>query len=192
MLTNPVLEAICARRSTRSFKDSPVPADLLEAILNAAIWAPTGGNRQSWRFTAIVHPEAMRALNAAAREACKTFVPDDDYPPKKHLQQAAGDPDYVLTPAPVLVIASNKSDYPNAMADCASALQNMFLAAHSLGLGSCYINAPHWLEKNPVLREFLFTLGIPKEHTICGSAAIGYIDNPSPIPPRNPDVIHIV
>ena len=192
MLTNPVLEAIRARRSTRVFENKPVPIDMLDAILDAAVWAPNGSNRQTWRFTAVAHPETMHALNIAAREACKTYVPDDDYPPKKHLQKAAENRGYVFTTAPVLIIASNDSNYPNALADCVAALQNMFLAAQSLGLGSCYINAPHWLEGNFALRNFLLTLCIPKEHTICGSAAIGYIGKPTPAFPRNPDAIRIV
>ena len=192
MLSNPVLQAIHERRSTRVFQDKPVPPELLEAILDAAIWAPNGSNRQIWRFTAVARPETMQALNAAARAACSAFVPDDDFLPKKKLQQAAGDPDYVFTTAPVLVIASIDATYQNGMADCVAALQNMFLAAHSLGLGSCYTNAPHWLEGVPVLRDFLLTLGIPKEHTICGSAAIGYIGKTTPSLPRKPGAIHIV
>ena len=191
MLTNPVLEAIRERRSTRVFENKPVPSEVLEAILEAAVWAPNGSNRQNWKFTAIASPGKMQLLNEAAREACRTYVADDDYPPKKHLEHAGNNPDYVFTTAPVLIITSNEPNYPNATADCTAALQNMFLAAQSLGLGSCYINAPHWLEGNTALREFLLTLGIPKEYTICGSAAIGYIGKATAATPRKKDTVQI-
>jgi nitroreductase len=78
------------------------------------------------------------------------------------------------------------------MADCALALENLFLAAQSLGLGSCYINQLHWLRDDPGVRSFLFELGVPKEHTICSSAVVGFIGTESPAPARKEDTIHII
>jgi nitroreductase len=86
----------------------------------------------------------------------------------------------------------NQLGYENAMADCALALENIFLAAQSLGLGSCYINQLHWLRNDTALRDFLFELGIPREHTICSAAAIGCIGKESSPPPRKKDTIHII
>jgi len=192
MLSNPVIDAIHNRRSTRSFQAKEVPSDILETILDAAIWAPSGGNNQTWLFTAVTKPEIMKALNAAGREAAKAYVPDDDYPGKQMVRKWGDNPDFKFTSAPVLIIASNRPNYENAMADCALALENMFLTAESLGLGSCYINAPHWLRFDTGFRDFLFTLGIPKEHTICSSAAIGYIEKASPVPPRKDGTIRII
>ena len=78
------------------------------------------------------------------------------------------------------------------MADCSLALQNIFLAAQSLGLGSCYINQLHWLRDDPGVRAYLFELGIPKEHTICSSAAVGFKAVESPAPSRKEGTIHII
>jgi nitroreductase len=78
------------------------------------------------------------------------------------------------------------------MADCSLALENIFLAAESLALGSCYINAPHWLRNDKEVRDFLFELGVPREHTICSSAAIGYIKRPSAPPPRKANTIRVI
>jgi hypothetical protein len=94
--------------------------------------------------------------------------------------------------APTLIIASNRPNYENAMADCAVALENIFIAAQSLGLGSCYINQLHWLRNDSGVRAYLFELGIPKEHTICSSAAIGFIGAESPAPARKEGTIHII
>lgn len=94
--------------------------------------------------------------------------------------------------APTLIIASNRPNYENAMTDCSLPLENLFLAARSLGLGSCYINQLHWLRNDPELREFLFELGILREHIICSSAAVGYIAKESSVPPRKAGTIHII
>jgi hypothetical protein len=59
-------------------------------------------------------------------------------------------------------------------------------------LGSCYINAPHWVRGDAELREFLLELGIPKEHTICASAAVGYIAKETPAQPRKEGTIRII
>jgi nitroreductase len=193
MITNTVLDCIHARRSTRSFLDRPVNEDLLETLLDAAIWAPSGSNSQSWLFTAIANTRTLSEINELVKQGFQTYVPDDDYPSKhlaKTISQKEGYNFYYN--APVLIIASNKPNYENAMADCALGLENIFLAAQSLGLGSCYINQLHWLRDDGPLREYLSGLGIPKEHTICGAAAIGYIAKESAAPARKPGTTRIV
>ncbi len=193
MITNAVLDCIRTRRSTRSFLDRPVEDELLETLLDAAIWAPSGSNSQSWLFTAVANREILLQINELVKQAFRTYIPDDDYRAKhvaKTISQKEGYNFYYN--APVLIIASNKPTYENAMADCALALENIFLAAQSLGLGSCYINQLHWLRDDVPLREYLAGLGIPKEHTICNSAAIGYIAKESPALPRKEGTTRIV
>jgi nitroreductase len=192
-LTNEVLNCIHERRSTRHFTGAQISSEQLDALLDAAIWAPSGGNNQSWLFTAIQKKEVLLRLNELVREGFQHWVPDDDYPGKmamKTLSQKDGFNFYHR--APTLIVASNRPNYENAMADCALALQNIFLAAHSLGLGSCYINQLHWLRDDPGVRAYLFELGIPKAHTICSSAAVGFIGKESSAPVRKKNTIHIV
>jgi len=193
MIQNEVLDCIHARRSTRQFLDTPVEPEKLDAILDAAVWAPSGSNSQSWLFTAIRNKEVLLKLNDLTKKAFQTYVPDDDYPAKHSAKASSQRENYnFYNRAPVLIIASNRPNYENAMADCSLALENIFLAAQSLGLGSCYINTPHWLRDDPGLREYLFELGIPKEHTICSSAAIGYIARETPALPRKAGTIKII
>lgn len=192
-LQNDVLNCIQTRRSTRSFQERQIEPAQLDALLQAAIWAPSGSNSQSWLFTAIQNPVALDKLNALVKEAFQRWVPDDDYPAKKGAKRASQQEGYhFFYHAPTLIIASNRPGYENAMADCALALENLFLAAHSIGLGSCYINQLHWLRNDPEIRDFLFTLGIPKEHVICSSAAVGYIGKQSVAPPRKEGTVNIV
>ena len=193
MIHNEVLDTIRARRSTRQFQERQIEAEHLETLLEAAIWAPSGGNNQSWLFTAIQNKDALSKINDLVREGFQHWIPDDDYPGKLAAKASTQKEGYhFFYHAPTLIIASNRPNYENAMADCALALENLFLAAHSLGLGSCYINQLHWLRNDPGVRETLFELGIPKEHTICSAAAVGYIAKESSAPPRREGTTHII
>lgn len=193
MIRNEVIDCILARRSTRGFTGQQITPEQLDTLMEAAIWAPSGGNNQSWLFTAIQNPRALDAVNALVKEGFRHWIPDDDYPGKLGAKAAAQKEDYqFFYHAPTLIIASNKPHYENAMADCALALENIFLAAQSLGLGSCYINQLHWLRNDAALRDYLFTLGIPKEHTICSAAAVGYATRKSSPPIRKEGTVRII
>jgi nitroreductase len=192
-VNNDVLTCIHERRSTRRFTDKQISSEQLDALLDAAIWAPSGSNSQSWLFTAIQKEDVLLQLNELVREGFQHWAPDDDYPGKLHAKEFSQKDGYnFYYHAPTLIIASNRPNYENAMADCSLALENIFLAAQSLGLGSCYINQLHWLRDDPGVRAYLLELGIPKEHTICSSAAIGFIDAESTAPVRKEGTIHII
>jgi nitroreductase len=192
-IDNEILRAIKARRSTRKFTAEQILEEQLDALLDAAIWAPSGGNNQSWLFTAIQNNDTLAKLNAVVREGFERYVPDDDYPGKHGVKEYAKRDDFnFYHHAPTLIIASNKPNYENAMADCALALENIFLAAQSIGLGSCYINQLFWLRRDEGVREYLAELGVPREHVVCSSVAVGFIDKESPAPPRKDGTINIV
>lgn len=65
--------------------------------------------------------------------------------------------------------------------DCACALQNIFLAAKSLGIGSCWINQLGQTCDDPDVRAFLTQLGIPENHRVYGCAALGYAPTDAPV-----------
>lgn len=193
MIHNAVIDAIHARRSTRVFLPKQIEDSQLKTILDCATWAPSGGNNQSWLFTAIQNADALNKINALLREGFQAWTPDDAYPSKLSAKKSAQHEGCnFFFHAPTLIIASNVPNYQNAMTDCALALQNIFLSAHSLGLGSCYINQLRWLRDDVNLRSYLADLGIPKEHVICGSAVIGYIGKESAPPPRKVGCVNVV
>ncbi len=180
MIRNEVLDCIHSRRSTRKFQERQIEQEQLETLLDAAVWAPSGGNNQSWLFTSIQNKNILLKLNSLVREGFQHWVPDDDYPAKQSAKTTSQKNGYnFYYHAPTVIVASNRPNYENAMADCALALENLFLASQSLGLGSCYLNQLHWLRNDEGVRNFLFELGIPKEHTICAAAAVGYIGKES-------------
>jgi nitroreductase len=188
-----VMNCIRSRRSIRKFTDREITPEELDTLLEAATWAPSGGNSQSWLFTAITDRRALAKLNETIRQAFLAWTPDDEYPAKRKAKVNAKNENYnYFHYAPVLIIASNVPDYQNAMADCSTALQNIFLAATAMGLGSCWINQLRWLREEAPVREYLAALGLPKEHVICGSAAIGHPGHTPPAPGRKGGTIKIV
>ena len=115
------------------------------------------------------------------------------YPAKhKAVLNAHNEQSHVFYHAPTLIIASNVPQYQNGVTDCALGLQNIFLAARSMGLGSCWINQPRWLSNNDSVRDLLTGLGLPREHVIYGAAAVGLPAQNPPAPSRKQGTTLIV
>jgi len=192
---NEVINAIKTRRSIRKYQSRQISEVDLNCILEAATYAPSGSNSQSWLFTAIQNEKILLELNEVVRTAFLNLeLAENEYPAKIAAKKSAANPGYnFYYHAPTLIIASNVPNYANAMADCSTALQNIFLTATSLNLGSCWINQLRWLDANPGVRDYLEKLGIPKEHTVCGTAAVGWIDGATPkAPARKPNTVNII
>lgn len=190
-MENTVLECIKSRRSVRQYMARKLTKAQIQTLLEAAVWAPSGSNHQSWQFTAIQNKDILSALN----EVVKSRLPyiKEEMPAQTKVKARCQESGYnFYYNAPVLIVASNIPHYPNAMADCALALQNIFLVAQEMGLGSCWINQLHWLEEDPAVRDFLSDLGIARERVICGAAAVGYPANRPQPPARKPGTTWII
>lgn len=174
-MTNLVLEIIRARRSVRKYTGEPVPGDALGAIVEAGRWAPSGGNSQTAHFLVIKNAAVLAELKALVMEEFRKMeIAPDTYASLKSaiLQSKRGKYDF-LYGAPALVVVANRRGYGNAMADSAAAIENMLLAAASLGIGACWINQLRWLSDNKAVMEKLAALGIPESEMVCGAAALG-------------------
>jgi nitroreductase len=159
------------RRSVRAFSEKPLDADALDAILQAAVSAPSGKNQRTWRFTALKHQALIEELAGRCRTALA----------------ARGEKLYGFYKPVCVILASNDRENPNGLADCACALENVFLAAASLGIGSCWINGLKYICDEPEIRAFLDGLGLPSSHIVWGAASLGYPKVLSHSPPRPPD-----
>lgn len=181
-----VLEAIYTTRAMRRVKPDPIPEDVLRAILDAAIRAPSGGNQQGWSFVVVRDPEKRKTLEDLYRPAIQSlFQPggpyanllDEEDPGQREanrrMQQSAlylGDH---LHEAPVIVIAcirtggrgtnitTGSSIYP--------AVQNLMLAARAFGVGST-LTTIHRVNQDAV-RDLL---GIPPEVETAALIPLGY------------------
>ena len=186
---NQVMRTILERRSCRSFApDKSVSEQDLFTVLKAGAYAPSAMNTQSWHFTAVVNAEKLRELNAA-------ILSRMDSAARERATQRAGDrPVSPFYNAPVLIIVSLKkgaSPYPEA--DCACALQNMFLAAESLQLGMCWINQLRGADvADPHVGALLASYGIPADHAVYGCCALGVADKESPLKDRVGNVVTII
>ena len=185
---NDIITTIKSRRSVRSYTTQQLSETDLQTILEAGTYAPSGMNYQTWQFTAIQNAEKLSELNRSIKLA---FGKSDN----KQLQERANSSTYCCYyHAPTLVIVSNDSTQWWAGMDCACAIENMFLAAHALGIGSCWINQLGSTCNDPDVREFLNSLGIPEHHNVYGCVALGYKDTNVPTKEKQlkPGTIHIV
>ncbi|NDV64400.1 nitroreductase [Bacteroides sp. 224] len=186
MKTNAVLEAIKNRRSVRTYTEQQVSKEDLDAILEAATYAPNGMHLETWHFTAIQNKEKLTLLNEHIRGA---FAKSDD----KRLQERGNNVNYnCYYHAPTLIIVSNEPTQWWAGMDCAVALENIFLAAQSLGIGSCWINQLGTTCDDPEVRAYLTSLGVPEHHKVYGCAALGYANTPLKEKKLKEDTITVV
>ena len=173
MKTNEVLEVIKTRRSVRAYTGQQIVEDDLMAILEAAAYAPNGMHMETWHFTAIQNADKLQELNNRIKGA---FAKSDE----KRLQERGNNPNYnCYYHAPALIIVSNEPTQWWAGMDCAVAIENIFLAAHSLGIGSCWINQLGTTCDDKEVRAFLSSLGVPENHKVYACAALGYASQPS-------------
>ncbi len=169
---NPVINNLLTRRSVRSFTDQPIAKEDLQAIVNTAIYAPSGMNRQTWQFTVVDDADTIAHLAKVVGKA-------DDR-----------GPNYDFYKPTAIIIATNHKDSRHGCPDCSCALQNIFLAAHSLGIGSVWINQLNATCHMPAVRAELTRLGVPTEHVVYGMAALGYAATPVKEPNKNTAAIH--
>jgi nitroreductase len=192
---NEIIQNILSRRSVRTYKEEQISDSNLNIIIEAGRYAPSGSNSQSWRFTVVQNKEKLIQLNELVRAAFKKMKVDEKtYRSKKHGKISAENSYYSFYfNAPTLVIVSNEREYCNAMADSSAALENIFLAAHSLGIASCWINQLAWFCDDENIRKALTELGVPKNYIVCGAAALGYNSGTEPkAAPRREGTVDLI
>jgi nitroreductase len=123
-----LFEAIKSRRSIRAFKSNPISDNLLERILEAASWAPSAGNLQSWEFIIVKDPGVKKELcRAALMQEFIYEAPVDIVVCANQVRSSRG------------YGARGRELY--SICDSSAATQNLLLAIHGLGLGACWIGA---------------------------------------------------
>lgn len=157
MINNETMRSIMARRSYKMFDGKAIDDESLDTIVTAGLYAPTGMNRQPWHFTVIRSPEMLERFGAARRAL-----------PMPSGVPAMGDP---MRNAPVMILVSAQEGGTSAQ-DCCLAMENMFIAAASLGIMSGWDHATvmDLFNQNPDLKAEL----IPDEYTLYAAAFFGY------------------
>ncbi len=169
----PALEAIKLRRTVRSFKPDPVPSDLFQQVLQAGLHAPTSGNLQPWEFFRVVTPTVREQLVASTFGGYSQSAPSQAW----------------LLEAPEIIAACcdtvrtmaryGEDGQRYARLDVAAAIQNMLIAATSLGLGAAWIGG----YREPEVRA---ALDLDPDLDIVGLVAFGYARESLAAPYRMP------
>ena len=163
---NQVIQTIKTRRSVRAYKQDPVPEDMLDAVLEAGTYAPTGMGRQSPVIVAVTDKDTRNQLmkmNAA-------------------VMGTDSDPYYG---APVIVLVLADASAHTYVQDASCVLENMMLAAHSLGLGSVWIYREKEMFESKEGKRLLEKWNLPSTRAGVGALALGYpAAQPAPAKPR--------
>ena len=176
---NDTIGTILERRSIRDYQDRPVPRADMERIIEAGLYAPSGRNRQASHFLSVLNKEIIERITLELKAAIARM---EDSPYRAYVGAAS----YAVNfNAPAFVIVSiNPASSLTPAADAAVALENMFLAARSLGIGSCWVNQVAAANDDKQFSAFLESLGRPAGYRVYGSAAFGFPagDFPKPGP----------
>ena len=174
-------EAIYGRRATRRFTQEPVARSALEALVAAAMQAPSAVNEQPWDFAVVENAGLLDQMAAAAKAHMLEAMESNDFP--RRLHENLDDPDFhVFYHAPVLIVISVRAG-EWAVENAALAAQNLMLAAYDHGLGSCWIGfAQRWLETEDGQR----TIGAPPGFVPVAPIILGHPSSTPPPVPRNP------
>ena len=166
-----VFKAIKGRRSIRAFKEQNVSEETIKKLIESATWAPSAGNIQPWEFIIVKERETKRRLSEAA------------------LNQE------FLEEAPVLIIVcaneikssqryGTRGTTLYCIQDTAAAIQNIHLAAFSLGLGTCWVGAFDESQAREILH-------VPEGIRPVAMIPVGY-PNEKPTPRRRQSMSEIV
>ena len=162
------LEAISTRRSIRQYQDKPVPEELVEKLLAAAMSAPSARNAQPWQFVVITERGILRQV-----PAIMPYAPMAAHAPLAVL--VCGDLGLELSAGYWVV-------------DCAAAVQNLLLAAHALGLGAVWTGVYPRQERMAGLHRLL---RLPDQVLAHSLIVLGYpAEQPPPQDRYRPDRVH--
>lgn len=177
---NRTIEDIISRRSVKKYTDQPVPHELIEQVVKAGMYAPSGMNKQSAKIIAVTNKEMRDRLSRINLEIIRG----------KHLTPSSGDSDPFYGASVVLVVLARK-DVGTNVYDGSLVMENLMIAANSLGLGSCWIHRAKETFETEEGKQILAELGIEDEYVGIGNCILGYAapDALKPQSPRKEDFV---
>lgn len=170
------IENLLTRRSIRQYKTDMIPKDTLDKIVEAGAYAANGRGKQAVITIAVTNKELRDKLSEDNR--------------KIGGWEEGFDPFYG---APVVLIVLAEKDCPTAVYDGSCVMENLMLAAHNFGVGSCWIHRAKEEFEIPVWKEWLKSIGVNGEYTGIGHCVLGFADGDVPqAAPRNENRIFYV
>ena len=173
-MSNPVLEAIFDRRSIRAYKQDKMTQDQLDSILKAAFASPSARNQQPWHFTVVRDQHVIAEVNEEAN---------------KIIGEDVGD---IFYAAPTVIFISGEKGWKWSKHDAGIVVQNIALAAHSLGLGSVILGMPDAAFLGPRVEYFNKLLKFPDDYEFAIAISIGVPNTTKREHPNLPDKVKYV
>jgi nitroreductase len=187
MKMNETLSVIKNRRSIRKYKAKQIGDAELQAIVEAALYAPNAMNQQKWHFTVIQNKAMMdRFVNIIKENIMNSGI--------EFLIERVKAADYhTFHHAPTVILITGDEQARFVHIDCGAALQSIALAAESLNIGSCPVASSGFLFASEKGNELKKELGIPDRYNFICSIVLGYKDGEIPAtPPRNKEAINYI
>lgn len=177
---NQTVELILKRRSVRSFENKMISSDELQTIIECGLYAPSAKNRQNWHFTVITNKEMIDEISKKTVESMN----------KLGLEKAENY--HIFYHAPVVIVMSSKVEgYSEMNAGCV--VENMALAAKSLGIGSCIIGQTRYMYHHALKADANRLLKIPKNYEYDISICFGYpTEEEKDASPRKENVVDYI
>jgi nitroreductase len=179
-----LLQAIYDRRSVREYSGEPVDDALLRKLIDAAVQAPSAINKQPWCFIVIKRSDLLADISDKAKAHMLRVALNE---PHHRIYDMLSDPKFnIFYHAPVLVLIATTEPTDWAVEDGALAAQNLMLAAHEAGLGTCWIGfAQHWLGTP----EGKAAIGLPASHVPIAPIIVGHpLRKPAGVPRKAPNI----
>lgn len=180
---NPVVEAIMERRSVRKYQDMPVERDLLMRIAECGINAPNAMNAQQWEVRIVDNKEWIQGMSDLQLSMMDPQM----------VAQMKADPSFrnaFRNGTALFVVAVKPS--PMTFIDAGLMGENIMLAAHSFGLGTCCLGSSARFLNTPEAAEWLKALQFSEGYEVQYIIAVGYPDERPQAKPRNKEVIRFI
>lgn len=168
------LEAIMTRRSVRKFKDKQIPDAVLDKILQAGTYAPSALALQPWAFVVVQDRQFLNKVSDYCKPIMISLMKDAHDGMSDEFRRLLESPGYSLYyHAPTVIMVIGKSGSRFREIDCSLCAENLMLAAHALGIGSCWIGSTEVAYDN---REIMAGFRIPEGYSPVGTIVFGYPD----------------
>ncbi len=168
------LDTIKTRRSIRKYKSDAIPEEILNKIIEAGSYAPSGMGRQPVIILAVTNKELRDRLSKLNAD----------------VMHSTNDPFYG---APVVLVVLADKNAPTHVYDGSLVMENLMLAAHDLGIGSCWIHRAKEVFEKEEGKEILKSLGIEGDYEGIGNCILGYADVEEPqAKPRKDNFVYWV
>jgi len=187
-LTLNALDTIYQRRAIRDYLPQKINQDIINALLNAAVHAPTAMHEEPWAFGIIQNQAILNRLSDSTIAKVRKAASDSTDPHSQHALDLVNKPGFhVFYNASTLIVIYSKLHGEFVTADCWLAAENLMLAACTMQLGTCVIG---FSVETLNSTEWKAELGIPDNMMAIAPIIVGVPKEiPQPTPRKQPDII---